>query len=106
MSLPRVWTTCQTAFWKSHVLCLYTNAIHCNRIIRERRGITIPNTNDGALTAFMMNMSEVRDQLLVLTSYVDNHMDVLPDEIHWGHVGSARRTLELLLQINQFLNLE
>jgi len=73
---------------------------------QERRGITIPNTNDGALTAFMVNMNEIRDQLLILTSYVDNHMDVLPDEIHWGHVGSARCTLELLFQINQFLNLD
>ena len=62
--------------------------------------------NDQALVAFMTSMSEIQAQLALLTRYVDDHMEVLPDNIHWGHVGSVRRTLELLTDATQFLNLK
>jgi len=62
--------------------------------------------NDEALRAFMSNMMEIQAQLTVLTRYVDNHMEDLPEDIHWGHVGSAGRVLESLSEIRQFLNLE
>ena len=63
-------------------------------------------TNDEALRAFLSNMTEIQAQLAALTRYVDNHMEELPENIDWGHVGSAYHVLELLSQINQFLNLK
>lgn len=62
--------------------------------------------NDRALSAFVANMEEIRSQLSRFTGCVDNHMDVLPEDIHWGHVGDTVRVIELLDQINSFLNVE
>ena len=63
-------------------------------------------SNDQALRAFISNVGEIQVQLSVLTGYAENHMDTLPEDIHWGHVGSTRRVLELLDQIHSFLNLD
>ena len=54
----------------------------------------------------MANMSEIQAHLAMFTRYANDHMDVLPDEVDWGHVGSSGRVLELLEQINSFLNLK
>ncbi|MCL2829086.1 MAG: hypothetical protein FWD99_10190 [Oscillospiraceae bacterium] len=61
--------------------------------------------NDKALSAFMTNMGEIQAHLAALSRYVDNHMEVLPHEVHWGHVGDTGRVLEVLAEIYQFLNL-
>ena len=62
--------------------------------------------NDKAQVAFISVMIEIREQLTALTIYIDNHMEEHPDDIHWGHVGSARRVLESLADIRAFLNLK
>ena len=62
--------------------------------------------NDEALRAFISNMVEIHAHLITLTRYVENHMEEAPEEIHWGHVGSAGHVLESLSEIGQFLNLK
>ena len=62
-------------------------------------------TNDKALTAFIAAITDIQGQLAILTQYADNHMEVPPDRVDWGHVGSARHVLELLAEATAFLNL-
>ena len=62
-------------------------------------------TNDKALTAFIAAITDIQGQLTILTMYADNHMEVPPDDVDWGHVGSARHVLELLTEATAFLNL-
>ena len=72
----------------------------------EKEVRKLPRTNDDALRAFISTMTEIQSQLPILTRYVDNHMEELPENIDWGHVGSAGRVLEMLAEANQFLNLK
>lgn len=57
--------------------------------------------NQKALDKFVANVSASSGLLQSLTQYIDNHMEVDPDEVNWGHVGdsaSLRNTLEELVQ--------
>jgi len=51
------------------------------------------NSNRKALVTFMAKISEAKTLLAELQNYVDNHMEVNPDDVNWGHAGSAERLL-------------
>lgn len=46
-------------------------------------------TNAAALQAYAHAMAQIAESLTLLTAYVEDHGGVGPDEVHWGHVGSA-----------------
>lgn len=62
--------------------------------------------NEKALAAFVGTIGEIKEKLDVLNEYMDNHMDTSPEEINWGHVGSANHIRELLDGIIEFANIK
>ena len=52
-----------------------------------------------ALDAFMARKLEIDRMLERLTALSDDHFDVGPDEVHWGHVGTLAHYAELLKRI-------
>jgi len=61
--------------------------------------------NEKALAAFIGKIGEIHDRLELLRWYADNHMDCDPEEVHWGHVGSAHHALEQLNELIEFLGI-
>lgn len=50
-----------------------------------------------ALETFLARKSEIDQQILAeLQQLCEDHFNVAPDEVNWGHVGSISHTLELL----------
>ena len=52
-----------------------------------------------ALEAFMARKIEIDTMLKRLTALSDEHFDLGPDEVHWGHVGTLAHYAELLKRI-------
>lgn len=69
------------------------------------REVVMPN-NDHAVDQFLKHISDATEMLEVIKNYVDNHMDTSPEEVHYGHVGSAGKVCMDLRQIMEFLNLK
>ena len=55
--------------------------------------------NDVALGQFVGVLGEIQDRLDNLQDYFDSHMEVLPEDVHFGHVGTANYYLEQLTNI-------
>ena len=62
-------------------------------------------TKQTALSAYAAALAEMRETLAALTAHADDHLGTLPEEVHWGHVGSANHVNELLGEIAGFLGL-
>lgn len=58
-----------------------------------------PQTSPIALEAFVARKAEIDIQLARLQALSDEHFNLSPDGIHWGHVGDLSRYAELLRQI-------
>ena len=56
-------------------------------------------TNDKVLAAVIAAKAEIDERLERLKSLSDEHFNLQPDEIHWGHVGDLQRYAELLRRI-------
>jgi hypothetical protein len=54
---------------------------------------------EDATERFIATISEINTTLEALQAATDDHFDLTPDEIHWGHVGDARRVLTGLNEI-------
>ena len=52
-----------------------------------------------ALDAFIARKVEIDTMLARLTALSDEHFNVGPDEINWGHVGTLAHYAELLKRI-------
>jgi hypothetical protein len=61
--------------------------------------------NEKALAAFIGKIGEIHDRLELLRWFADNHMECDPEEVHWGHVGSAGHVLEQLNELIDFLGI-
>ncbi len=55
--------------------------------------------NEKALDQFLAIVGEIRTTLEAIQQAADDHFDLTPDEIHWGHVGDVQRTLSGLKDI-------
>ena len=55
--------------------------------------------NTQALDAFIARKAEIDAMLARLTALSDEHFDVHPDDVHWGHVGTLAHYAELLKRI-------
>lgn len=58
-----------------------------------------PHENTQALDAFLARKAEIDTMLARLTTLSDEHFNVAPDDINWGHVGSLATYGELLKRI-------
>lgn len=61
-------------------------------------------TNDEALNKFVGLVNEIRTLLGTLNELADEHFNLTPDEIHWGHVGDATETRNALQNILDRIN--
>ena len=62
-------------------------------------------TKETALSAYVAAIAEMREALTALLSYADDHLGTAPDDVNWGHVGSANYVNEQLADVAQFLGL-
>jgi len=58
--------------------------------------------NEKALGAFMAKIAEAQTLLAELQTHVDDHMGSSPDEINYGHVGSAAYMVEKLTELTDW----
>ena len=61
--------------------------------------------NDKALDAFIGKIADINERIETLRWFADNHMDCLPEEVNWSHVGSAGHVLKQLDEIISFLGI-
>lgn len=61
--------------------------------------MTSRTKNAQALDAFIARKVEIDAMLARLVALSDDHFDVHPDEVHWGHVGTLAHYAELLKHI-------
>jgi len=52
-----------------------------------------------ALGRFLGTITEINERLAELKAFADDHMGYNPDEINWGHVGSAAHFLKGLTEL-------
>jgi len=55
--------------------------------------------NEKTLQEFMAKMAQAQTLLAELQTYVDDHMEVSPDDVNWGTVGSAGYMVEKLIKL-------
>ena len=58
-----------------------------------------PKSNDEALAAFVARKHEIDAMLDRLRALSDEHFNVAPDDVHWGHVGTLGHYAELLKRL-------
>jgi len=58
-----------------------------------------PQPRQTALDAFMARKTEIDALLARLQALSDEHFNLSPDSIHWGHVGDLSHYAKLLRQI-------
>jgi hypothetical protein len=63
---------------------------------------TTGTTNDTALAAFIATKTEIDRLLAELAALSADHFHANPDEITWGHVGTANHVRERLQEIASF----
>ena len=63
---------------------------------------TISTTNEKALAAFTAAKAEIDRLLSDLAALSADHFHASPDEVHWGHVGTASHIRDRLGEIAAF----
>ena len=58
--------------------------------------------NEKALGALMAKIAEAQTLLAELQAHVDDHMGESPEDINWGHVGSAVYMVERLTELTNW----
>ena len=62
--------------------------------------------NEKALNEFIGTVAVLEEKLDALKAHIENHMDTSPEEINWGHVGSAKHLLQLINEASAFAGIE
>ena len=62
-------------------------------------GNAMAASKEKALSKFMAQISEINERLSELQTFADEHMGYNPDDINWGHVGTAGFFLERLTEL-------
>ena len=56
-------------------------------------------SKETALGRFMEQIAEMNERLAELQEFADEHLGYSPDDINWGHVGTAGFFLERLTEL-------
>ena len=62
--------------------------------------------NEKATTDFIKAVQSNNDLLLKITNHMDNHMNIDPENVNYGHVGSAGHVNNLLKEMCEFLEIK
>ena len=65
--------------------------------------MTTQSNSDAALDAYMAAMGKINTLLNAIRAAADDHHGVMPEEIHFGHVGDLNHVIELLGRAAAFL---
>ena len=57
-------------------------------------------SDEHALNQFVTTITKLRQEITSLTDNIENYFDYGPDNINWGHVGTARHILKMIQEIN------
>lgn len=76
---------------------------HTTTMTARKRTAKSP-AND-PVRAFISNLNEARDLVAMIQAHLDEHMGVDPEAVHWGHVGDAAHTAQLLREVAVACNL-
>ena len=57
------------------------------------------NNTEAALGRFVGIIGEVNNRLEELKAFFDDHMEYCPEDVNWGHVGTASFFLERLTEL-------
>jgi len=58
--------------------------------------------HEKALEKFIGQIGEINDRLAELQNFADDHMGFNPDDINWGHVGTAGWLVEKLTELTDY----
>jgi len=58
--------------------------------------------HEKALEQFIGQIGEINERLAALQEFADEHLGYNPDDINWGHVGSAGWVLEKLTELSDW----
>ena len=65
----------------------------------EARAETARRNKEAALNAFIGKKAEIDEMLARLQTLSDDHFNVHPDDVNWGHVGTLEHYASLLKRI-------
>jgi hypothetical protein len=54
--------------------------------------------NTSAQMAFVVSIERIKAKLAALQGFASDHMGTSPDDINWGHVGTANAIEEALIE--------
>jgi len=57
------------------------------------------STHEEMLSAFVSKVAEIQERLAELKEFADEHLGYNPDEIDWGHIGTAEGFLRDLTEL-------
>ena len=60
---------------------------------------SMETSKEKALGNFIGQIGEIQDRLAELQTFANDHMGYSPDEINWGHVGTAEHFLARLTEL-------
>lgn len=61
--------------------------------------MTLATNAAHAQQAYIAHLARIQQQLAQLQTLVDDHFNVDPDDVHWGHVGDLQRIENALDEI-------
>jgi len=65
-----------------------------------RKSIAV--SKEQALSTFMGQIGEINELLAELQDFADDHLGYSPEDVTWGHVGTANYFLERLNELADF----
>ena len=65
----------------------------------EARAETARRNKEAALNAFIGKKAEIDEMIARLQTLSDDHFNVHPDDVNWGHVGTLEHYASLLKRI-------
>lgn len=71
-------------------------------ITMNARKSTAKKNHEQALAKFMSRTQACRDLVEKITTHLDDHMNVEPENVNWAHVGDVAHIQMLLEQICDF----
>ena len=61
--------------------------------------------NDKQITGFTNGIARATAKLEALTQHLDDHCNLTPDDVTWGHVGNIQNVDAKLVEICKFLGI-
>ena len=59
--------------------------------------------NEQAVERMMVQTGQAEESLKVISQFIENHGNVLPEDVNWNHVGTMAHLVELLDEAASFI---